>query len=169
MQTFQRSVLIIALLLLIVTLSIMGIALKKNAGKSTAVAASCPDFWFSSYYEPCSMSKYGCCDDGVTPSNEDGKNCEKIVSCTNTPHGCCPDGYTTKTNKTGANCPTPGEPMCYNVKSLPSAPVNGDCRIKNPKSFISESGKSLLCNKQNWAKGCKVTWDGVTNLNNDCT
>ena len=43
MQTFERSVLIVALLILIVTLAVMGIALKQNAGKGPSPPAQCPD------------------------------------------------------------------------------------------------------------------------------
>jgi hypothetical protein len=146
----------------------MGIALKQNAGKSNAVASACPDFWFSSYYQPCGMSEYGCCSNGVTPANEDGSNCEDAVLCDGSPHGCCPDGFTLKTSTDGANCPAPGSALCYNVKSLPKEPVNGDCKIKDPADFKAKFGNSTLCAQQTWAKRCGVTWDGVTNVDNDC-
>ena len=168
MQTFERSVLIVALLILIVTLIVMGVALKNNAGKNSAVATACPDFWFSSYFKPCSMSPNGCCEDGVTPANEDSSNCANAVSCGSTRHGCCNDGFTAKSSSSGANCTEPGPAMCYNVKSLPAAPVDGDCKIKNPNDFKTQFGNTPLCNKQEWAKRCKVTWDGVTNVENDC-
>ena len=169
MQTFERSVLIVALLILIVTLAVMGIALKQNAGKGPSPPAQCPDFWFSSFYRPCSMSQYGCCDDGVTPANSEGSNCGSTVDCNTTEMGCCADGFTAKTSKDGSNCTTPGPPMCYNVQSLPKAPVNGDCKIKNPADFQAQFGKTSLCSKQKWAKDCGIPWDGVTNADNDCT
>ena len=168
MQTFERSVLIVALLILIVTLAVMGIALKQNAGKGPGPAADCPDFWFSSFYQPCAMSQYGCCEDGVTPANSDGSNCGSAVDCNTTELGCCADGFTAKTSKDGANCTAPGQPMCYNVQSLPKAPVNGECKMKNPADFKAQFGNSSLCAKQTWAKRCSISWDGVTNADNDC-
>ena len=168
MQTFERSVLIVALLILIVTLAVMGIALKQNAGKGPGPPADCPDFWFSSFYSPCSMSQYGCCADGVTPANSDGSNCGSAVDCNTTTLGCCADGFTAKTSSDGTNCTAPGPPKCYNVHSLPKAPVNGDCKIKDPVEFTSQFGKSSLCRKQEWAHGCGISWDGITNVDNDC-
>jgi hypothetical protein len=169
MQTFERSVLIVALLILIVTLAVMGIALKQNANKGASMPAACPDFWFSSYYQPCSMSKYGCCNDGVTPANETSANCSAAVDCNTTPFKCCPDGYTAKSTSDGANCSAQGKAMCYNVKSLPKTPLSEKCRVKNPEDFKAQFGKSSLCVKQEWAQGCNITWDGVTNVDSDCT
>jgi hypothetical protein len=168
MQTFERSVLIVALLILIVTLAVMGIALKQNAGKGPGPAAECPDFWFSSFYEPCKMSQHGCCDDEVTPANADGTNCG-TGDCLLTENGCCPDGFTAKNSLDGANCPAPGPAMCYNVNGLPKPPVNGECKIKNPADFKAQFGNTSLCSKQTWAKRCSVSWDGVTNVDNDCS
>lgn len=169
MQTFERSVLIVALLILIVTLTVMGIALKQNAGKGNAVASACPDFWFSSYYQPCSMSNFGCCSNGITPANESGSNCESAVNCNSTEFGCCPDGFTTQTTSDGVNCPQQGTSMCYNVKSLPEKPVEGTCKMMDPLTeFTVEGGNSLLCSKQKWAKKCQVSWDGVSNIDNAC-
>jgi hypothetical protein len=171
MQRFERSVLIVAMLILLVTLTIMGIALKQSAGKAPAPPSACPDFWFSSYFRPCSAGKFGCCDDGVTPANETRSNCEGAISCTLTPYGCCTDGYTAKTSSDGANCPEPGPAVCYNVHLLPKGseePVNGDCLMKNPDDFQAKNGKSALCEKQTWAKRCLISWDGVTNADDAC-
>jgi len=172
MQNFKRSVLIVALLILIVTLAIMGIALKQNAGKNPSPAAECADFWFSSYYKPCSVSAFGCCDDGVTPANETRGNCEGAISCNMSQYGCCPDGYTTKTSADGSNCGEPGPAMCYNVHNLPQqnkdTPPMGDCKIKNPEDFNTKNGKSTLCQKQEWARRCVQSWDGVSNVADAC-
>jgi hypothetical protein len=168
MQTFERSVLIVALLILIVTLTVMGIALKENANKNTVPPSSCPDFWFSSYFKPCSMSLYGCCDDGVTPANDDSSNCETLVDCNTTEFGCCHDGYTAKTTSEGANCSKPSDAMCYNVRNLGYGNQVDECSIKDPATFVGKFGKSSLCTKQEWSKSCGVSWDGVTNADNDC-
>ena len=169
MQKFERSVLIIAFLILIVALTIIGLALKQSAGKSPVPPAACPDFWFSSYFEPCSIKKNGCCEDGVTPANDTGSNCETAVGCNLTTYGCCADGFTAKTSSGGENCSEPGAAMCYNVHSLPSGTTPyGDCSTKDPADFLAKNGQSTLCQKQEWAKRCKVSWDGVTNVNSGC-
>ena len=170
MQTFERSVLIVALLILIVTLAVMGVALKQNANKGISTPAACPDFWFSSYYQPCSMSAHGCCNDGVKPANATSSNCSAAaVDCNTTKYKCCPDGYTAKTTSDGANCTAAAKPMCYNVKSLPKAPLDQKCRAKDPDEFRGTIGKTSLCVKQEWANACNVSWDGVTNRDSDCT
>jgi hypothetical protein len=172
MQNFERSVLIVALLILIVTLAVMGIALKQNSGKAPSPPAACPDFWFSSYFKPCSLSPYGCCADGVTPGNATKSNCESTLACNLSEFGCCADGYTAKTSSDGANCADPGPAMCYNVHKLPQQNLDtspmGDCKIKNPEDFAPKNGKSTLCLKQEWAKMCSVSWDGVSNVSDAC-
>ena len=59
---------------------------------------------------------------------------------------------------------------CYNVLNL------GICNIpttnnKNYKNFnIDEfKGSNGICAKYNWAKNCKLEWDGITSdVNNSC-
>ena len=169
MQKFERSVLIIAFFILMVALAVTGMALKQNAGKAPMPPSACPDFWFSSYFKPCSVREFGCCDDGITPASASKSNCEGSVGCNLTEYGCCADGFTAKTSADGANCSDPGPAMCYNVHKLPSGTtVNGDCMIKDPAEFMAKNGNSTLCEKQTWAKRCSVSWDGVTNIENNC-
>jgi len=54
--------------------------------------------------------------------------------------------------------------LCKNVQNL------GTCDITQ-KSFVGSEwqGSSGLCNKSEWAKGCDLTWDGVTNNNTACS
>jgi hypothetical protein len=170
MQTFERSVLITALIILIVTLAIMGVALKKKAEAGEGPPQSeCPDFWFSSFYTPCAMSTYGCCADGVTPANEgSGSNCASAVDCKSSKFGCCDDGYTSKSSTSGLNCPKPGPATCYNVHKMGKPPVGGHCLLKEAGSFRALNGQNSLCIKQGWAQECGVAWDGVTNVENAC-
>lgn len=57
----------------------------------------------------CSGTRYGCCPDGVTTSNQTGSNCpsssKPVGGCSTTQYGCCPDGVTAS-NKDATNCPS---------------------------------------------------------------
>lgn len=50
---------------------------------------------------------------------------------------------------------------CYNVKHLGSS----DCQEYMDFSTSDWTGSDSLCKKQTWANNCKVTWDGITNIN----
>lgn len=158
-NSFEKTVVVIALLVLMVTLIIMGMALKKPTA-SSVTAASCPDFWFSSYYTPCASTDGGCCPDGVTPRNAANNHCKRIPEA---PYGMCDDGYTPK--KEDGTCPVPEASKCYNVKGLG---VNtGSCAMvdfSDPKY----TGSAGLCEKQKFAESCKVSWEGISNLPTAC-
>ena len=62
-----------------------------------------------------------------------------------------------------AECPdyweVSGKGVCNNVKNL------GSCSGPQDFSGSEWSGKTGLKKKYCWAKGCGITWDGVTNNN----
>ena len=157
MDKFETVVMGIALALLILTLTVMGVSMAKHTGTRPEPAA-CPDFWYSSYYEPCSMSPNGCCPDGVTAANEDG-SCN-ASPCSLTPGGCCPDGVTAMTDST--TCPAAAS-KCYNVNRL------GD-NVLDSADFTTDMyiGSQGLCNKQKWAKTNGLNWDGISNAPDAC-
>jgi hypothetical protein len=69
----------------------------------------------------------------------------------------CPDYWTVKKGKNGMS-------ICVNEKHL------GDANCQKEMSFDKGSfvGPQGLCNKQKWAKSCKITWDGITNSTGLC-
>jgi hypothetical protein len=160
-DAFEKVVVVVAVLLLIVTLIVMATAMGKKTPNSV-VAASCPDFWFSSYYRPCSDMPGGCCPDGVTPSTAANDNCANIAPA---PNGMCDDGYTPK-DATGGGCPAPA-PMCYNTHNLgkkiaPSTLPQGEC-LKNDFTTADYMGSLGMCRKQRFAERCQVSWEGISN------
>ena len=158
MDTFERIVLGIAFVLLIAALTVMGVSMGKHTGLAPQQSA-CPDFWYSSYYEPCASTPYGCCTDGVTAANANGTSCTE-TPCSLTAGGCCPDGVTTI--KDGVTCPISSS-KCYNVENLiTTCPNSMDF---TPDKYVGSGG---LCEKQNWAKKCGLNWDGVSNVANAC-
>jgi hypothetical protein len=158
MDRFENIVLGIALVLLILALTVMGISMAKQTGTAKEPAA-CPDFWYSSYFEPCSMTEQGCCPDGVTAANEDGSSCN-ATPCSLSPGGCCPDGVTAMVDP--SKCPAAAS-KCYNVNKM------GENGLESMDFTTDEyMGTQGLCKKQNWAKMNGLNWDGVSNVANAC-
>jgi len=162
MQTFEKSILMIALFVLIVALLAVGTSLKTTSNQKDLTRSECPDYWVSSYTQPCSLSTYGCCDDGFTTSNSTGSNCK---ACEDTTYGCCPDGMTAKTSGTD-DCKPSGSSKCWNVFKLGLGSTA--CNTALSSAFDGSNGVSRLCKKQQYANTCKLAWDGVTNVDSDC-
>jgi hypothetical protein len=139
MNTFQNYVFVTTLFCLLVALTITAIVLKThNSGSYPPSVDSCPDYWYNSYYD-------------IDSSNN------SVSTCSGTTYGCCPDNKTPKSDDTGSTCPTS---KCYNVKNLGKG---GD--MCNREMDFS---KFSICQKQSWAKGCNITWDGITNIPTAC-
>ena len=53
---------------------------------------------------------------------------------------------------------------CFNIKNL------GNSSCQKTMDFTGEfwKGSTGECNKYKWAKGCDLTWDGISNKNNIC-
>jgi hypothetical protein len=169
MNKFQNYVFVTTMVCLLVGLIITAIFLMRKKTNTTypPVIDNCPDYWISSYYDVdigntvggCNSTEYGCCPDHkTTKSDEDGSNCPKLISsCSTTEFGCCPDLKTPKTDEAGSTCPVA---KCYNVRSLGT--TSDSCPTK--MDFTNYS----TCQKQTWASGCNITWDGITNMANAC-
>lgn len=109
-MNFQKIVLYIAIILLIVALIVFGSMLYTDAKVYPPTQAQCPDYWID-------MSG-----------------------------GIGTGGY------------------CINTKNL----GKGSCSNRMNFNTGVWTGDDGLCNKQKWAKGCDLTWDGVTNNPNAC-
>lgn len=67
----------------------------------------------------------------------------------------CPDYW--------ENASSDGQVICKNVKNL------GTCDIVEKNfSGVEFTANTGLCEKQKWAKGCGIVWDGVTNNSEAC-
>jgi hypothetical protein len=111
MASFQKSVLIIAVVLLIIALILFLVLMVQSSKNYPPLVANCPDYWID-------LSG-----------------------------GVSSDGS-----------------ACYNVKNL------GKSQCKKQMDFTDDfwTGDNEGCNKQNWAKACDLTWDGITNNQNAC-
>jgi len=114
-MNFQKIVLTIATVLLIIILVVIGVSLSKASQKDNwpPVIGECPDFWID-----------------MSGNGEACFNSHSLGRC---------------------NIPSEGNPNTKNFNESP---------------FIGNDG---LCNKYNWAKTCKVTWDGINSgVKNPC-
>jgi hypothetical protein len=164
MFPLEKTILIVAVVALIISLTVVGIVLSKTSNYSPLPTPSCPDFWYNTYYAPCINSQYGCCSDKkTTMTDASGSNCG--IPCNTTQYGCCSDGITSMLDASGSNCAAP-EAKCYNTHGLGNTDMEG-CMSQD---FTTDdyTGSAGLCNKQTWAKQCNVSWDGVTNVGSTC-
>lgn len=73
-------------------------------------------------------------------------------------HSNCPDYWVEEEDsETKKN-------MCINKKNLGKP----SCSKKMDFSVFPYGGSDDVCQKQMWAKGCRITWDGVTNNKEAC-
>lgn len=107
LSEFNKIVLIIACIILIISLIVIGYSLKlaMSQDKFPAIISDCPDYW----------------------------------------------------------------DISLNSKCINNLHVNGNltpgCKEVNLEEFTTNglTDYSVICRKKNWAKGCKITWSGVTN------
>lgn len=71
--------------------------------------------------------------------------------------GECPDYWTMEEDSQGKN-------YCVNVKNL----GKDTCSSRMDFEVSPWSSTYGSCKKYNWAKGCDLTWDGITNNPNVC-
>ncbi len=164
MEALERTILIVAAVALIISLTVVGIVLSKTSNYTPLPTPSCPDFWYNTYYPPCINTPYGCCSDDTTAMvDASGSNCG--IPCSTTTYGCCGDGFTAMSDASGSNCAAP-EAKCYNTHKLGNTSISG-CMSQD---FTTDNytGTSGTCNKQTWAQTCNVSWDGVTNVASTC-
>jgi hypothetical protein len=141
-MTFQKTVLIVAAVILIIVLCLVGISMwqnKKNT-KFPPVIGECPDYWTDqSGKGDGSMCINQDPDPSVTPSNTEDKNvcdcnqCDFSTSDYNTPKSWGDIDLVTDNNQTAG----------------------------------WQSGKGI-CAKKNFAQLCGLSWDGITNTRHNC-
>lgn len=107
-MAFQKTIVIIAVVILLIVLVFIGIALSNNkyGEKWPPVVGDCPDYWVD-----------------MSGNGEACHNTKNLGKC---------------------NLSNEGEQGSMNFNQAP---------------FNSSTG---LCSKYKWAKGCQVTWDGIT-------
>jgi len=137
---FQNKAIGIAIIILLCVLVVVSIILvkTKNNGVYNPTINGCPDYWITSNY---AIAESG--------------------TCNKSEFGCCPDRMTVKKDADGSNCPV----KCYNINNL--GKTSAKClNIPTTMDFTSDtySGSNGKCNKQNWARKCGITWDGITNV-----
>jgi len=115
-MNFQKTVIVVAIIILIVALIFVGISLKKSEENEIwpPIIGDCPDYW-------------------VDLSGNGG--------------------------------------ACFNSKSLGKCNLPGT-KEKNTMDFTTQTftGQNGTCAKYTWAKGCGVTWDGITSgVSNPCS
>ena len=163
LSQFETNVLWTAVIGLIAALAIVGLLLSKTSAASTYPTPTCPDFWYSSYIQPCASTTYGCCSDHTTSKvDASGSNCG--VDCAASAYGCCSDGTTQMLDASGSNCT--GAAKCYNLYNLGNTSTAG-CMVQD-FTTSNYAGTAGVCQKQTWAKTCGVSWDGVTNIDSAC-
>tara|TARA_B100001093_G_C26782075_1_gene995071 strand:- start:896 stop:1240 length:345 start_codon:yes stop_codon:yes gene_type:complete len=108
-MNFQKVVVIIAIVVLIILLSWIGYAMYKNqhSGTFPPVVAQCPDYWDVS-----------------------------------------------------------GNNLCINTRSLGTCAIDGDKSMNFDQDQFK--GAEGSCQKYRWARGCGVSWSGITNDPNIC-
>lgn len=77
----------------------------------------------------------------------------------------CPDYWIDKDTSDDPNKDiTSASQTCFNIKNL------GNTSCSKTMDFTEDfwQGSSGSCNKYKWAKGCDLTWDGITNRPNIC-
>ena len=122
---FQKTVLIVAIIVFILLLIFIGLVLYENKYNKEfpPIVSNCPDYWLDM-------------ENTVTDLNEN-------------------------TDRSGDSIT---RVKCVNVKNL----GNPSCQKEMDFSGDMWSGSDGDCRKYKWAKGCDLTWDGITNKDDIC-
>ena len=133
MNEFIRQTILVAIIVLIIALTTVGVAISNDNTKVDFPPRvdSCPDYWVHASYLKNGDVMVGNSDINVNDLNDECVNIKRMGTCN-----------------------PQQEIMDFNV-----APFN------NPGDSGPDSG---MCAKYEWAKGCNVTWDGITNKDDIC-
>ena len=189
---FQKSILVISILIFILVLIVVGTVISKSNKKQAwpPIVSDCPDYWvdLSGNGEAClNIHSLGTCnkpgDDNLLYTKFVGKDSpgNSLANYSDVSLDQC-KGYCIANNNcfgltygtilgddSGANhCFLKGQGV---VTSSKSANANLDLYIKtNNKTVLNTmnfnqapyTGSQGTCNKYKWAQGCGLTWDGIT-------
>jgi len=164
MPDFKKTVLIVAVVVLLCLMILISVLLRRSKSEQTYIDG-CPDYWTTARISPtgCAQSEYGCCPDLTNKVDDIGSNC--APPCSASTYGCCSDRITAKADSSGSNCSS----KCYNVHTL--GKTSSSCpSVPTEMDFTGDTytGPSGICNKRKWAKQCGLTWDGITDVNMNC-
>lgn len=136
METFQITVLIVAVVILIIVFSAIGITQKyfSHSGGYPPVETTCPEYWTIDANSNC-----------IIPV-KDNVNVGKLYT---------DNGIIYLTN----------DPVDNSGKIYTPGYDSGNGIINFTDSLWSNDGKSAICSKQAWANKNAVVWDGVSNYN----
>lgn len=160
MASFEKNVVTIAVIILVVALVSIGLAMKYS---TTSVAfppsvSDCPDYWlYTNRSDPSSLLSDVRDISGTIASDIAARKAETT--------GCpVPANSDSNDNLSSLFGSSSGTGKCVNTHGL------GLDTCKKIMDFSTEeySGTQGLCNKQTWANNCNITWDGVTNAEEAC-
>jgi hypothetical protein len=139
MDNFQMIVLAIAVLILIVILTFIGITLatSKKSVVFPPVSNTCPDYWQVS---------------------SDGKSCTVPSSSTVTNTGSI-------FNKDGGKLQDSFTTTKLTARYPFGTPGYSDGIISFSDAGWTSNGKSAICQQKSWANNYGIQWDGVSNYN----
>jgi hypothetical protein len=139
MDSFQMIVLAIAVLILIIILTFIGITLA-SSNKSLVfppVSNTCPDYWQVS---------------------SDGNTCMVPATSTVTNSGTIFD-------KTTGQLQSAFTTTTLTMKAPYGTPGYSDGKIGFSDAGWTANGKSTICQQKSWSNNYGIQWDGVSNYN----
>ena len=160
MASFEKNVVTIAVIVLVIALISVGLAMKYS---TTSVVfppsvSDCPDYWlYTNKSDPSSLlgdvqDISGTIADAIAARKAEATGCPLPANTDSIDGSSLIFGSSSGTGK------------CVNIHGLGLDTCN---RIMD-FSTDEYSGTQGLCNKQTWANNCNITWDGVTNAEDAC-
>ena len=159
MADFEKKVVTIAVIILIVALVSIGLAMKYSTASVTfpPSVSDCPDYWlYTNKADPSSLLSNVQDISGTIASAIAARKAEAT--------GCPVPANTDSVDGTTLFGGSSGSGKCVNIHGLGL----DTCNKIMDFSTGEYSGTQGLCNKQTWANNCNITWDGVTNAEEAC-
>lgn len=141
METFQKNVIIVATIILIICLFFVLLILKNSLENAVwpPIKSSCPDYW----------------DASLNPAG----NAERCINNSNV--NTCSRNYPANLDPTSSQF---GPGYCSGSTADPGL----NPTVFTTLARGSRRADDLNCAKYRWAKSESITWDGITNNKNIC-